>query len=323
VRFDPQQVLARLARCPQYRETPLHSVKALASTLEIEEVWVKDESQRMGLGSFKALGGAYAVARKVESDGQDQTFCCASAGNHGLSVAAGAQAFHCPAVILLSNTVPEEFAQRIRSFGAQVLRAGATYEESMREALRRSERHGWILVSDSSWPGYLEIPRRIMEGYTVIAWECAQAFRAQGRWPTHVFLQAGVGGVAAAMTQHIRESWDQRPKIVVVEPDRAACLLESFRAGKPTSAKGAASNMGRLDCKEPSLLAFEILYNQADQFLTVTDTQALKASRVLTSAGFPTTPSGAAGWAGALTQSLDRESRVLILVTESDPAVPR
>ena len=314
--LDPQPVFDRLSRCPRYRETPLVSVGALASVIGVENVWLKDESERMELGSFKALGGAYAVARLVESSGSNQTFCCASAGNHGLSVAAGAQAFGARAVIFLSDKVPTAFARRIQELGADVVRAGTTYEESMLEALKRSEREGWVLVSDSSWTGYTDIPRLIMEGYTVIAAECGHSFRVERNWPSVVFLQAGVGGLAAAITRQIREDWDEQPTIVVVEPEKADCLGQSYAAQRPTAASGGVSNMGRLDCKEPSILAFEILRDEADQFTTVTDTEALESSRVLTRLGFSTTPSGAAGLAGAVGGKLSRSSRVLIILTE-------
>ena len=270
----------------------------------------------MGLGSFKALGGAYAVARAVERGGRAQTFCCASAGNHGLSVAAGARAFGSQAVIFLSRTVPAAFEARIRDLGVRVVRFGENYEESMKEATARSKKEGWILISDSSWPGYLDIPAEVMEGYTVIAWECARSFRTEKDWPTHVFLQAGVGGLAAAITHHIRSAWEVRPRIVVVEPDRAPCLGASVRAGRPVLVEGAASNMGRLDCKEPSVLALEVLSEMADEFLTVTDQSASEAEAFMAKLGLPTTPSGAAGLAAAFHYPFEATARPMFLLTE-------
>lgn len=267
----------------------------------------------MGLGSFKALGGAYAVAVEVAINGRDRTFCCASAGNHGLSVAAGAAASGSKAVVVLANTVPADFEQRIVALGATVHRAGNSYEESMKASVKLCDSEGWTLISDSSWPGYLEIPRLIMEGYSVIAWECAGYFRRRGGWPTHVFLQAGVGGLAAAFASYVRSAWDVQPVIVVVEPDRAACLKASVRAGKPVMVGGEVSNMGRLDCKEPSILAFETLRESADDFITVTDEEAAASTARLAEQGFPTTPSGAAGFAGA---QLVRSERALVLLTE-------
>lgn len=309
-------MLTLLSRCPRYRETPQLSSADLARRLGVTKVWLKDESQRMGLGSFKALGGAYAIARAVEREGREQTFCCASAGNHGLSVAAGAQAFGSEAVIFLSHSVPPAFQARIRDLGARVERFGQSYEESMKEATVRSEREGWVLISDSSWPGYLDVPTEIMEGYTVIAWECGRAFRAEQDWPTHVFLQAGVGGLAAAVTHQIRSAWGDQPRIVVVEPDQAPCLKAGVRAGHAVIVEGDSSNMGRLDCKEPSVLALEILSEMADEFVTVTDQSASHAEALLTSCGFPTTPSGAAGLAAALDYPFEDGDRPLFLVTE-------
>ncbi|MFA7479243.1 MAG: pyridoxal-phosphate dependent enzyme [Vulcanimicrobiota bacterium] len=306
----PENVLSLLARCPRYRETPLCFLP--------EGLIIKDESKRMELGSFKALGGAYALAREVKKRGPGQVFCCASAGNHGLSVATGASVFGAQAVIVLAESVPREFEQRIIALGASTRRAGKSYEESMKAASELCQSEGWVLLSDSSWPGYLEIPRNVMEGYTVIPWECAQTFRRRAEWPTHVFLQAGVGGLAAAFAQQVRENWDVQPLIVVVEPEQAACLQASALAGRPVSVSGGLSSMGRLDCKEPSILAFELLVNHADEFLTVTDTQAEEAARRLTALGFPTTPSGAAGLAGSVVLGLKNSDRGLILVTEGE-----
>ena len=324
---DPSDALALLSACPAYRVTPLRALDALAAEHGLASLHAKDETGRMGLGSFKALGGVYAVADLVReragtgdlmSDAARAaatglTVCCASAGNHGLSVAAGANVFGARAVIYLADTVPEAFAERLR---ATVVRAGAVYEDAMAQAMHDAEANDWMLVSDSSWHGYRTIPSTIMRGYCVMAHEMAEAFRANDDWPTHVFLQAGVGGLAAAVAAYIRARWDEQPRITVVEPDRAACLARSVEAGEPTRADGAVSCMGRLDCKEPSLVALEVLRDVADAFLTLTDEEADRAVAALETHGIASTPSGVAGLAAALRADLPADARALAVVSE-------
>lgn len=314
----------------------LQTLPGLADELGVGSLWVKDESQRMGLGSFKALGGAFAVVQmicdaageadirtpKAKDTAAGMTFITASAGNHGLSVAAGAHLFGASACIVLSASVPESFAERIRQAGGDVHRSGDTYEESVAEAEHLAASKGWLLLADGSWPGYTERPALVMEGYTVIAEEIRQHFERDGNWPTHVMLQAGVGGMAAAVAGHIRETWTTQPAIAVVEPDRAACLLESMRAGRLTRADGAISNMGRLDCKDASLLAFDSLRGDADTFVTVTDDEARVAADRLRRAGHPTTPSGAAGYAAIPHLGLSGKDRCLIILSEGPEGSP-
>ncbi|MCB1435476.1 MAG: pyridoxal-phosphate dependent enzyme, partial [Alphaproteobacteria bacterium] len=175
-----------------------------------------------------------------------------SAGNHGLSVAAGARVFGANAIIYLAKTVPESFAERLRSKGARVIRAGDTYEESMAAASDAAIAHSWHLLSDSSWLGYEDPARDVMEGYLIMGDELAHQIESP---PSHVFLQAGVGGLAAAAAAAARRNWGHATKIIVVEPAFAPALFESIRAGRPVTTSGPVSSMGRLDCKEPSHLA--------------------------------------------------------------------
>ena len=201
---DASRVAALLAQCPAHAPTPLHDLPALASGLGVARIRVKDERDRMGLGSFKALGAAHAIAREAaacrgdagwETALQDRVFVTASAGNHGLSVAAGARLFGAKAVVYLAQTVPETFATRLREKGAEVVRGGADYEASMEAAGRAAQERGWTLLSDSSWPDYTALPWRVMEGYLQLAAETVGMMHAL---PTHILLQAGVGGLAAA-----------------------------------------------------------------------------------------------------------------------------
>ncbi|MFI6297385.1 diaminopropionate ammonia-lyase [Nonomuraea sp. NPDC050790] len=296
--------------------TPLTGLPRMAVAQRVGRVLVKDESGRMGLGSFKALGGGYAVARVVgEEAGPDAgegrlrevaarvPFVCASAGNHGISVAAGARALGGSCVVYLSHGVPEEFAERLRDLGAQVRRSGADYDQSMADALQAATGNGWRLISDSSWPGYTRVPLDVMRGYTALFDEVHEA----GVAPTHVFVQAGVGGLAAAAAAYVRDRWGEEPVVVVVEPEGAPCLLESVQAGEPRRVKGSPTNLGRLDCLEPSLLAFQLLEHLADAFITVTDAQAALAAASMAEEGVNVSPCGATGLAGLL--GLDDETR--------------
>jgi len=340
VSSDPSLPVRLLVRCPAYEATPLRKVPDLAAELGIGALSLKDESGRMGLGSFKALGAAYAIAVEAISAApgrfadaeairgalQGRTFVCASAGNHGLSVAAGARAFGARAVVFLAETVPEQFAARLRAKGAEVVRSGSAYEESMASAAAAAEREGWTLLSDSSWPGYVDLPARVMEGYLAMAAEAEVQLAAA---PTHIFLQAGVGGMAAAVAAYARRRWGDAPVIVVVEPEAAPALLESVRRGEPARVEGPASGMGRLDCKEPSHLALGELARGADWFATVSEEQAADAARSLERHGIPSSPSGAAGLAGAAAagerlgaDSLAPDSRALAFVTEGVQAEP-
>ncbi len=318
---DAAAVGMLLEQCPAAVETPVREAPGLVARAGVAAVWVKDETGRMGLGSFKALGAAYAIACDAVATGAaletalaGRTYVTASAGNHGLSVAAGARIFGARAVIVLSETVPEGFAERLRAVGAEVLRRGAEYEASMAAARDLAEREGWVLLSDSSWPGYLDPARRVMEGYLQLA---AEVVRQVPEVPSHVFLQAGVGGMAAAVAAYLREAWGDAPEIVVVEPEAAPCLMESVRVGRAVPVEGPVSTMGRLDCKEPSLIALGGLARDAEVFVTVSEEKAASAVEALAADGIATTPSGAAGVAGMLGMDLGSEARVLVIVTEA------
>jgi len=293
----------------------------------------------MGLGAFKVLGGVYAVAQllreawwaikgehlapvrlmdaDVQAFAKNFTFVCASAGNHGLAVATGARLFGAKARIHLANSVPQSFSHRLEERGAEVVRSGATYEDALVGAGKDADTTGAMLLADGAWSGYTYIPTLVMEGYTVIAEEMRHSFAELGAWPTHVFLQAGVGGLAGAVAYGIRQLWPQekQPEIIIVEPDVAQCLAASHKAGELVTVTGAESNMGRLDCKEASLIAFEILETSNVTYMAVSDMDAQLAADQLAAAGFPTTPSGAAGFAGLLKRApVDASS--LIIVSE-------
>ncbi|WFU78216.1 diaminopropionate ammonia-lyase [Bradyrhizobium sp. CIAT3101] len=284
----------------QHREgatpTPLVSLPALARRLGVESIYLKDEGHRLGLGSFKALGGAYAVIQLVLELASKQlgrpvdvsewrspevaavaaglTVTCATDGNHGRSVAQGAQLVGANCVIFVHAGVSEERCRAIARYGARIERVEGNYDDSVATASSVANERGWIVVSDTSWPGYERIPHLVMQGYTALLRE---ALAALPKPPTHVFIQAGVGGIAAAVAAHFALVFgNDRPFLTVVDPSRAACLFESAKAGhiikiphdKPTV-------MAMLECYEPSLVAWRILSRVADAFMTVEDDEAI------------------------------------------------
>ena len=320
---DESAVADLLALCPAHRETPLRDLPGLAERAGFGRISVKDERGRMGLGSFKALGAAYCIARDAAEAGggawsgalSGSVYATASAGNHGLSVAAGARLFGARARVYLAKTVPEAFAERLRAKGAEVVRAGESYEESMEAAERDAASNGWNLLSDSSWPGYTDRPYRVMEGYLQLA---AEAARQVPEPPDHIFLQAGVGGLAAAVAAHARKTWGARPVITVVEPEAAPCLMEGARAGRVIDTTGPVSGMGRLDCKTASMIALAGLCRDADHFVTVSEAAAREAVQILDGLGLPSTASGSAGVAGLLSGAVGCASDAHVLVFLSE-----
>ncbi|SIS59564.1 diaminopropionate ammonia-lyase [Roseivivax lentus] len=326
---DVAPVLHLLAQCPAAGETPLVDAPDLARVAEVASLSLKDERGRMGLGSFKALGAAHVIARDATETGAadlrtalaGRCYVTASAGNHGLSVAAGARVFGAEAAIYLSETVPEGFADRLRAQGARVVRAGAHYEASMQAAAEAAQANSWTLLSDSSWEGYTEAPRILMQGYLALM---AEVVTQIGRPPSHIFVQAGVGGLAVAVAASARKAWGADVVIVVVEPEAAPCIAASLSAGHPVTTEGPVSSMGRLDCKEASLIALKGLARDADAVVTLSDAEVEALLPALDRAGLATTPSGAAGVA-ALMESvpmraalgLDEDARVLAFLTET------
>ena len=314
---DAARAVALTRRCPMAAETPLLDLPDLAAELGVAGIRVKEERGRMGLGSFKALGAAYVIATDAaEGRLAARGYVTASAGNHGMSVAAGAAAFGARAVVYIAETVPAAFARRLAERGAEVRREGPTYEDSMAAAARAARDEGLELLSDSSWPGYHARPHRLMEGYLVLMDETIRAMDA----PSHIFLQAGVGGLAGACAALARQAWGDGPVIVVTEPEAAPALQASIAAGGPVTAPGPVSAMGRLDCKEPSLIALKGLARDADWFQTISEAEGQAGSDRAAALGLPSTPSGAAGLAGLLAAAaelgLDASSRVLLILSE-------
>ena len=360
-KFD--QALKQIQNWPNYKNTPLVELNELAQDLTIKSISYKDEAGRFGLGSFKALGGAYAVSRLLVKAIQEKlgnidvsavdltdkkysditkaiTVTCATDGNHGRSVAWGAQRFGCQCVIYIHATVSEGRKKAIEKYGAQVVRIDGNYDDAVYQAAVDAEKLGRFVVSDTSYEGYMEVPKDVMQGYAVMADEALLQFMSvHSASPTHVFLQGGVGGLAAAVVAHLWEKLGKNhPKFIVVEPDKAACLFESAVAGQPVAIKGELDTvMAGLACGEISLLAWEVLKPAVSDFIQIDDESALNIVRLLAkgdSEGHNKIIAGesaVAGLAAVLASAnsvelreklaLDQNSRVLIFGSEgaTDP----
>jgi diaminopropionate ammonia-lyase len=330
--------------------TPLYTLRALAKSLGLRSIYAKDEGCRLGLGSFKALGGSYAVARLVQtwacqSLGRDvaaaelldpeildlmktKTIASATDGNHGRSVAAGARLFGCKSVIFVHSLVLAERVESIRALGAEIVVVQGSYDECVEECSRIALREGWQVVSDTSWPGYETIPVQTMQGYTVMVDECISVLAANEEDLSHIFIQGGCGGLAAAVAAHFNLSWRRkRPKIIIVEPQSASCLMQSARAGRPVIIEPREPTvMGMLECYQPSMIAWQILERRADAFMEISDSVAITTMRRLAS---PLTPdpiivageSGGAGLGGLCVACQDIELRAALDLTSNAAAL--
>ena len=343
-----------------YAPTPLVALHGLARALGIGRLDAKDEGQRLGLQSFKALGGAYAVLRAlqmhIEVAGlprpgaaeltagahrdrlQKVIVAAATDGNHGRSVAWGAQMFGCRSKIYLHSHVSQDREDGIAQYGAEIVRVRGGYDESVRQCAADCDRNGWVLISDTNaGGGSAEIPTLVMQGYAVMVDEIFRQLDQER--PTHVFVQGGVGGLAAAIAGHLWETYaDERPAVVVVEPDTADCIYRSIAAGAPTRVPGDVSTfMACLAAGEVSPLAWPFLNRAVDHVVTLPDAAAPAAMRLLASGidGDPAIVAGESGCtaiAGLVAVSLDdglrraigldAKSRVVAVVSEgaTDPA---
>ena len=321
------EAMKTISQWPGYRPTPLRSLDALAKETGVASIAYKDEDARFVLKSFKALGGAYAVEKLVqENGGKPLTVTCATDGNHGRAVAWGAKRAGCKAVIFIHEGVSEGRAEAIRSFGAEVRREGKHYDDSVRRAAEVAAENNWQIVSDTSWPGYQDVPKSVMQGYALLAAESLE----QGATPTHVFVQGGVGGLAAGVLSWFWEKQGaKRPKTIVVEPDRAACLLATAKEGKLKNADGDLETiMAGLACGEASQIAWDILEHGAEAFMAIPDDAAADTMRKLSTYGIVGGESGVAGLAGfrvaaadpamRKTLGIDATSRILAIGTEGD-----
>ena len=338
-----------------YGLTPLRSLDSLANALGINAVHYKDESGRFGLGSFKALGGAYAVMRVLSAQTglatsdiragaakeavREVTVAAATDGNHGRSVAWGAGKAGCQCRIYIHRGVSDGRRRAMEELGATVTRTAGDYDNSVRVCARDAAAHAWHVVSDTAYTGYDKIPRDVMAGYGLMVTEILSQLPQP---PSHMILQAGVGGLAAALAARFwLECGEQRPRLMVVEADRAPSLLKSARVGKLHSVSISEETiMAGLSCGEVSPLAWEVLWRCADHFVTVADDFVAPAMRCLASGelGGGKIEGGECSTAGLIALiaiatnqklrgefSLDQDSRVLLIGSEgaTDPDIYR
>jgi len=333
-----------------YERTPLHSLEELAQQSNVAKIFYKDESYRFGLKSFKALGGAYAVANLLIEELSKQgikagskdllnktyknitdkiTVSCATDGNHGKSVAWGAKMFSCQCEIFIHSHVSPKRQEEIEKFGATVTRIDGNYDDSVRVADQRAQENGYFTVSDTSYEGYTKVPKDVMQGYTVMVDE---SLIQMNDIPTHIFLQGGVGGMAAAVVSFFHEIYgEDAPKFVIVEPKNADCLLQSARESTPTIVHGDLETiMAGLSCGEVSLLAWDILKNTVSSFLTIDDSSVGTTMKLLAQNNTPIVAgeSSVAGIIGFISANkdvqlreklgIDKNSKILFYGTEGD-----
>lgn len=353
-------VVKTLGLCPKHSPTPFHVLAELAQSMGVADVMLKDESGRFGLGSFKALGAPYALAQALYRRLGDPallhkrvgkslpdwalrlTTCCASDGNHGKALAFGAQHFGLDCVVFVHSGVSAARQNAIRDLGARVEVVDGTYDDSVDVAVASAKANDWLLIADTSGDITDPAPCDVMQGYTVLITEAmAQAGWTQTGDPspwTHVFVQAGVGGLAAAVAAVLTQKLGaDRPQLIAVEPDKAACVLAAVEAGAPVRLKGDLETlMGMLSCGEISAAAWPILSRRYDYAMAIDDAAAITAMQRVANPVGGDPPcvigeSGVASIAGAMvacgnaewrdTLLLDKDSRILVIGTEgpTDP----
>ncbi|QAT48685.1 diaminopropionate ammonia-lyase [Caproiciproducens sp. NJN-50] len=362
-RFGPEQakkVHAFHESFPEYSMTPLANLKSLSEKLGVASIHVKDESYRFGLNAFKVLGGSYSIgnyiakrlsmdiselpySRMISKDIRDRlgeiTFVTATDGNHGRGVAWTANRLGQKSVVYMPKGSAPERLKNIQALGADASITDLNYDDAVRLANEGAEKYGWVMVQDTAWEGYEDIPGWIMEGYTTMAYEAVQ--QLNGENPTHIFLQAGVGAMSGGVTGFFADLYgDQdRPIITVVEPNKADCIYQTAKADDGTLhfVKGEMNTiMAGLACGEPCTIGWKVLHDHADNFVSMPDYAAAKGMRVL---GNPigSDPRVISGESGAATMGfvtevlqnksldwlrdqlrLDKSSRILCFSTEGD-----
>lgn len=356
---ERRRAFETIRRWEGHLPTVLRSLPGIASEIGVEAIHYKDESSRFEPRSFKSLGGAYAVqsllAAKIARDSGASvdledirtgrhadrasriTVTTATDGNHGRSVAWGARRFGCGCVVFMHEQVSPGRQEAVEALGARVVRVKGNYDDSVRAAEDAASAEGWFVVSDTAWPGYEDVPRTVMSGYAVMSME------ARGQWPfdsppTHVFLQGGVGGMAAAVCIDLWRAYGAaRPRLIVVEPATAACLLESVASGRRVTVEVETETvMAGLSCGEVSTLAWPVIDRGIDDVLSIDDRMiGPLIERLDRESGIEAGESAVAGLAGLVAAADDVElahrleigptSRVLLFGTEgaTDPIIHR
>ena len=334
-----------ISQWPGYAPTPLLELNGIADDIGIHCLHYKDEGQRFGLKSFKPLGGAYAVARLLLKElpattgnpkisvadllaGKYRNYCAeitvtaATDGNHGRSVAWGARMFGCRCVIFINAAVSTGRERAIAAFGAEVRRHPGSFDDAVRAAQETATAQGWLVIPDTSDGIIVEAPGYVMQGYAMMAHEAIEQL-PYSEPPTHLFLQAGVGGMAAATCGQFWQAFNEsKPKTILIEPTNSACWFESLKAGEPVAIRGDLDSlMGGLSCGEVSRLAWKILKTGADASLKIHDVRAADTMRLLAEGRYGDAPlvageSGVAGLAGLLSVTDDPEARELLGLNE-------
>jgi len=334
-----EEARREIAQWPGYGTTPLRSLDGVAAEFGVAEVLFKDESGRLGQGSFKSLGGAYAAAMKLRELAPTGrvTLACATDGNHGRSVAFAANRLGCDAVVYMHENALEYKAEAIRQLGARVVRTPGVYDDSVRMVKDDAEREGWLLISDTSDANDQTV-MRVMRGYGVMVLEILEQLAGKPL-PTHVFTQGGVGGLSAGVAGVLTDILGKdRPTFIVVEPETAACLMESALRFEPSGVGGDLhTEMHMLAAGEASPAAWPVLQRRIDAFVAIDDAPALQAAARLNSKegdreALDIGVTGAASLAGAMSLlkrpdlaalvGLDAQSRVLVFGTEAGPPHP-
>lgn len=292
---------AEISQWQGYKPTALHQLPALSSALGLQQIFYKDEGPRFGLGSFKALGGAYAALKILQrelsstlerpvsmaeirdgalaAEAAAITLVSATDGNHGRSLAWGAGNFGARCRIYIHREVSSSRADAIAQYGAEVVRVDGDYDMSVRQAREDADENGWFAVSDTSWEGYTVPPTDVMSGYGVMIDEIVEQMPQA---PTHLFIQGGVGGLAAAVSARMRQHYGNSFRIVVVEPELAACLLASANNGLPTTVPiHDETLMAGLSCGEPSALAWEVLRHEVSDYLSIPESLVAPTMQLL------------------------------------------
>jgi len=267
-----------------YSPTPLISLNKLSKELNLNNIFYKDENKRFNLKSFKALGGAYAV-EKVTKGNKDIVVATATAGNHGRSVAWGARRLGLKCKIFISEFVSDARGQAMADLGADVIKVKGNYEKSLIECIKQSTENNWQIVQDVAWKDYMLVPKYTMAGYTVMMKEIVDQIKNERI--THIILQAGVGGMAGAMVAGIARYLDNIPITLVVEPDSAACVMESIKTGKIEKIDiQRESLMGGMSCGEVSLVPWDILKNSVKYCISLPDDDIAKTMKLLGNSTF-------------------------------------
>lgn len=304
--FTPEnakKVMAFHKSFPEYAVTPLVNLRNLAKELGVKSIYVKDESYRFGLNAFKVLGGSYCIGRyiadrlemninelpydkiisqEVKARLGEITFVTATDGNHGRGIAWTANRIGQKSVVYMPRGSAEERLENIRTLGSEASITDMNYDDTVRLAERQANEKGWIMVQDTAWEGYQKIPTWIMQGYTTMGLEAAEQLK--GEKPTHIFLQAGVGAMAGAIAGFFVNlySMEDRPVIVIVEPNKADCIYRTAEKGKIQTVKGNMNTiMAGLACGEPCTIGWDVLRNSAEHFVSIPDYIAAKGMRIL------------------------------------------